>query len=178
MGKVRIINIWDEQVVLEPIATSKTRCYFVTVNVGGFIEIDESRVSGQIRVLEKKNRVRIEPLDFKVKLVEKDPITTVVGDTVSVPLKAIEDDYHVTITKDDVDSALTVLKEEIDKYENNKEGKVLLDDQDNKSDVDPILEEELRKIELEESLEKVKKEQDKVREAIRRRTLSNGVKLK
>jgi hypothetical protein len=95
-----------------------------------------------------------------------------------VPLETIEDDYHVTITKDDVDSALTVLKEEIDKYENNKEGKVLLDDQDNKSDVDPILEEELRKIELEESLEKVKKEQDKVREAIRRRTLSNGVKLK
>lgn len=92
MGKVRIINIWDEQVVLEPVATSKTRCYFVTVNVGGFIEIAESRVSGQIKVLEKKNRVRIEPLDFKVKLVEKDPITAVVGDTVSVPLEAIEDD--------------------------------------------------------------------------------------
>jgi hypothetical protein len=72
MSKVRITNIWKESVPVEPIADSRTRCYIITINVGDFIDLDESKVSGQIKHLEKKKRITIEPLDFKVKIIEKE----------------------------------------------------------------------------------------------------------
>jgi len=117
MGKVRIINIWSEQVALEPIAASRTRCYIVTINVGDHIDLDSSKLSRQIKYLEKKKRIEIQPLDFKVKLVKKeDPIVNVAGDPVSVPLETIKDDLlEKELEELELEEALEKAKEEQNK---------------------------------------------------------------